>query len=52
MEWIGNWYLIYRTSAEMASLAEAAGIPRGAWRIDAERLGIDLFISAEKRWKQ
>ena len=28
MEWIGNWYLKYRTAEEMESLALAAGIPR------------------------
>lgn len=48
MEWIGNWYLIYRTAAEMAALTEAAGIPGVAYRIGAERLGIDLFLCADR----
>lgn len=47
MEWIGNWYLLYRTPAELARLAEQADIPRSAIQIGAERLGIDLFLSAE-----
>jgi extracellular factor (EF) 3-hydroxypalmitic acid methyl ester biosynthesis protein len=48
MEWIGNWYLIYRTAEEMTALAQAAGIPRGTWEIGAERLGIDLFLRVDK----
>ena len=48
MEWVGDWRLIYRTAAELARLAETAGIPRENFRIGAERLGIDLFICAEK----
>ena len=49
MEWIGNWYLIYRTPAELQRLATAAGIPSEYARIGAERLGIDLFLCAD-RW--
>ncbi|HUY93018.1 MAG TPA: hypothetical protein VMV10_30090 [Pirellulales bacterium] len=48
MEWIGDWRLIYRAPAELAKLAEAAGIPRTTFQIGAERLGIDLFLRAEK----
>lgn len=48
MEWIGDWRLIYRTPAELASLAEAAGIPRANFQIGAERLGLDLFLRGEK----
>jgi hypothetical protein len=48
MEWIGNWYLIYRSAAELARLGEQAGIPRPAIQIGAERLGIDLFLITEK----
>jgi SAM-dependent methyltransferase len=47
MEWIGNWYLLYRAPADLARLAEQAGIPRWAIQIGAERLGIDLFLIAE-----
>ena len=48
MEWIGNWYLIYRTAEDLARLAEQAGIPAPCVRIGAERLGIDLFLCAKK----
>jgi extracellular factor (EF) 3-hydroxypalmitic acid methyl ester biosynthesis protein len=48
MEWFGNWYLLYRTSAEMHALGMAAGIPESAFHIGAERLGIDLFLCADR----
>jgi hypothetical protein len=48
MEWIGNWYLIYRTADELAQLGEAARIPAAQRRIIAERTGCDLFLLAEK----
>jgi extracellular factor (EF) 3-hydroxypalmitic acid methyl ester biosynthesis protein len=48
MEWIGNWYLIYRTADELADLAASAGIPDSCVSIGAERLGIDLFIVASR----
>jgi hypothetical protein len=48
MEWVGNWYLIYRTREDLARLADQAGIPRGAYNLTAERLGIDLFLTAVK----
>ncbi|HEX5498007.1 MAG TPA: hypothetical protein VFX03_02230, partial [Thermomicrobiales bacterium] len=46
MEWIGNWYLIYRTSADLERLAAAAGIHPANFAIEAEKLGIDLFLVA------
>jgi extracellular factor (EF) 3-hydroxypalmitic acid methyl ester biosynthesis protein len=48
MEWIGNWYLVYRDADAMHSLAKAAGIPPDSYRVDAEVQGIDLFIDARK----
>ncbi|HWB10817.1 MAG TPA: class I SAM-dependent methyltransferase [Pirellulales bacterium] len=48
MEWIGNWYLIYRTADELSHLAAAAGIPPSRFAIGAERLGIDLFVVADR----
>lgn len=48
MEWIGNWYLLYRSSDELDALAEAAGIPGGCRRILAEQTGVDLFLCARK----
>ncbi|MCE9556548.1 MAG: class I SAM-dependent methyltransferase [Planctomycetes bacterium] len=46
MEWIGNWYLNYRTTEELAGLARSAGIPSASFSIVSERLGIDRFIEA------
>lgn len=46
MEWVGNWYLIYRTVGELAELASAAGLPPDAFTVCAEPLGIDLFLQA------
>ncbi len=48
MEWIGNWYLLYRTPEQLAALAESAGIPSGQWRIAADRTGVDLFLIADR----
>jgi extracellular factor (EF) 3-hydroxypalmitic acid methyl ester biosynthesis protein len=48
MEWLGNWYLLYRSEAELAALATAAGIPADLWKISAEPLGIDLYIKLNK----
>jgi len=49
MEWIGNWYLIYRTVEEMHELAARAGIPADQVTIGCERLGVDLFLAGRKR---
>jgi len=49
MEWIGNWYLKYRTAEQLESLALAAGIPSGDFHIACERTGVDLFLVASKR---
>ena len=46
MEWIGNWYLVYRTKTEMDELARRAGLVE--WRLDAEQQGIDLFLDVRK----
>ncbi len=48
MEWIGNWYLKYRTADDMERLGAAAGIPRQCFRIGCERTGVDLFLVAAK----
>jgi len=49
MEWIGNWYLIYRTVEQIRALAARAGIPPGSVTMGCERLGVDLFLAARKR---
>jgi SAM-dependent methyltransferase len=48
MEWIGNWYLLYRTPDQVRQLALAAGIPEDRMTITAERTGVDLLLVAEK----
>lgn len=48
MEWIGNWYLIYRTADELRDLAVQAGIPTDRFVIQTERTGADLFLVGEK----
>lgn len=48
MEWIGNWYLVYRDEAEMFALAEAAEIPRGSLSIGFEPAAAALYIDARK----
>jgi hypothetical protein len=48
MEWLGNWYLIYRTKVELAALATAAGISSLHWSLGAEPLGIDLYLALQK----
>lgn len=47
MEWIGNWYLIYRTREELAELAAVAGIPSSVVSVDAEAAGVNLFMQAQ-----
>jgi len=49
MEWIGNWYLTYRTAEQMEQLGVRAGIPRDQFTIGCERLGVDLFLIGGKR---
>jgi extracellular factor (EF) 3-hydroxypalmitic acid methyl ester biosynthesis protein len=48
MEWLGNWYLVYRTRADLAALAAAAGISSDHWLLGAETLGIDLYLAVQK----
>lgn len=48
MEWIGNWYLLYRTPADLRALAGRAGLSEVVCTVAAERYGIDLFLTAER----
>jgi extracellular factor (EF) 3-hydroxypalmitic acid methyl ester biosynthesis protein len=48
MEWIGNWYLKYRTPEELERLAVQAAIPRDRFRLGCERTGVDLFLVVTK----
>lgn len=46
MEWLGNWYLIYRTPEELKRLATAAGLPPSQVEFSSEPLGVDLLLTA------
>lgn len=48
MEWIGNWYLIYRDKQDLRHLAATAGIPAELVEQGSEPLGVDLFLRARK----
>lgn len=47
MEWIGNWYLIYRTADDLHRLAAAADLHAARTFVAAERTGADLFLRYE-----
>ena len=48
MEWIGNWYLTYRTVEQFQRIAAESSIPSESFVIGSEPLGIDLFLIARK----
>jgi hypothetical protein len=48
MEWMGNWYLTYRTGEDLLRLADAANIPRDSFAVGSEVIGVDLYLSARK----
>lgn len=48
MEWFGNWYLVYRSLAELQHVVETAKLPGAAASYGAEPLGIDLYVSLTK----
>ena len=48
MEWIGNWYLTYRTGSDLERLATRAGISQGRFSLGSEALGVDLILTARK----
>ncbi len=44
MEWIGNWYLQYRTAQQMSDLAAAAHLCDGLAEVGSEQEGVNLFL--------
>jgi hypothetical protein len=48
MEWVGNWYLLYRTVDDLLRFAARAPIPPETRRVVAEETGCDLFLIAAK----
>jgi len=49
MEWLGNWYLVYRDADQLRSLAIGAGIPPAAVSLGAEPQGVDLLLIASQQ---
>ena len=49
MEWIGNWYLLYRTTEQMWQLGVEAGIPKDQFHIGSEPMGVDLVLVGQKQ---
>ena len=47
MEWIANWYLIYRSGDQLKSLVTAAGLAANRVTYGAEPLGVDLYVTIE-----
>ena len=48
MEWIGNWYLNYRSYEAMVDLADRAEIPTDCLQIGTEATGSDWFSGCTK----
>lgn len=48
MEWIGNWYLLYRDEADMQRMADLAGLAPEMVEHGAEPYGVDLYLRARK----
>jgi hypothetical protein len=48
MEWVGLWYLTYRTAEELRDLAIVAGLPDHCVSVTTERLGVNLLLQARK----
>lgn len=48
MEWIGNWYLLYRTRADLEQLARRAGLAANDFEVTAEASGVDLLLRLTK----
>jgi extracellular factor (EF) 3-hydroxypalmitic acid methyl ester biosynthesis protein len=48
MEWIGNWYLNYRTRDDLKQLASCAGVPHACSTLGTEPLGLGLYLGLHK----
>ena len=46
MEWIGNWYLLYRSRDEMLELTEHASLPKDQFVVGAEELKLNQCVEA------
>jgi hypothetical protein len=48
MEWMANWYLIYRDADELRRLVESANLARCEFAVGAEALGVDLYAAISR----
>ena len=48
MEWIGNWYLIYRDAQKMMDLAKQAHLDDHGVSVEAEETGANLYWQVRK----
>lgn len=48
MEWIGNWYLTYRTADSFLSLAKMAKLDGCEFAVDVEPAGVNLFLTCRR----
>jgi hypothetical protein len=48
MEWIGNWYLTYRSDDDLQAWARDSELPAGSWQTDIEEAGVNRFLTAMK----
>jgi hypothetical protein len=48
MEWVGSWYLTYRSQTELQLLAERSGIPRDCVTIASKSTTTDSAVIADK----
>ena len=48
MEWIGNWYLTYRSQADLEMIARQSGIPARCSTISSKSTGTDFALIANK----
>ncbi len=47
MEWVGNWYLHYRTANQLEQLSTLANLPDCQSSVDSEAEGINLFLRCD-----
>jgi hypothetical protein len=48
MEWIGNWYLVYRDARTLRQLASDAGFAEAEMQVGSDRSGASLFLDLQK----
>lgn len=49
MEWMANWYLIYRDADQFQRLLESANLSGSEFAVGAEALGVDLYAAVGRK---